>query len=314
MDKKHIFGPIPSRRLGISLGIDLVPHKTCSLDCVYCEAGETDKLTLERREYVPIDEVIAELNAFLSSAPKLDFLTFSGAGEPTLNSGIGKVLRFIREQYPQYKTCLLTNGTLLGNESLASEILDFDLVIPSLDAATDEQYRIINRPCHGLTLDDLVNGMSYFRSRFTGGYWLELFVVPGVNDSDDSIAAFLELIIRINPDKVQLNTLDRPGCVDWIKAAGEETLMRFIRAFESHIPVEAVGRFRYSSYEAVERPFSETEQRIVDMVSRRPATIEDICLALAVSPEHAETMLSELEKLNKLVCVQSRRGRFYRLP
>ena len=311
MSEKYLFGPVPSRRLGISLGVDLIPHKTCSLDCVYCEAGDTTDLLTERREYVPIAEVIAELDRYLAAKPELDFITFSGAGEPTLNSGVGKVVEFIKANYPQYKLCMLTNATLFNDEQLVDELAGVDLVIPSLDASNEEQYRRINRPCPGLTFDALVDGLVKFRHAFKGAYWLELFVVPGVNDSDDSISRFADIIWRIAPDKVQLNTLDRPGCVDWIKPAPEETLMRFIHGLEHIVPVESVGRFKYRSYNETDKPDEELEQRIAEMVSRRPATLADLCLSLAVNEQHLSRLTSAMVEQKRLAISRSARGKFF---
>ena len=135
MIRKYVFGPVNSRRLGRSLGVDLVPLKTCPLDCVYCEAKATTDLTMERKEYVPVDTVLAELDETLKSFPELDYVTFSGSGEPTLNSRIGDVVKFVKSRYPQYKICLLTNGLLLGDRQLQQDIAEVDLLIPSLDGS-----------------------------------------------------------------------------------------------------------------------------------------------------------------------------------
>ncbi len=311
MTDKYIFGPVASRRLGVSLGIDLVPHKTCPLNCVYCEAGATNQLVTERHEYVPVDQVISELDYYLKQHPELDFLTFSGAGEPTLNSGIGKIVEFVRSKHPEYRICLLTNGTLFNDDQVIADVREVDLAIPSLDAATEEQYQIINRPHSGLNLEMLVNGLIKFRKAFSGALWLELFVVPGINDSDESIAAFRDIITRIAPDKVQLNTLDRPGCVDWIQPAPEAVLMRFIEQLKPVVPVEAVGRFKYKSYNESSRSDNELKYRIIELVSRRPGTIADICLALAVSESEATRLTDELTKSGKLTANQAERGTFF---
>ncbi len=312
MNGKYIFGPIPSRRLGMSLGIDLVPHKTCSLDCVYCEAGETTLLTLERKEYVPVDEVIHELDAFLKTTDqKIEFLTFSGAGEPTLNSGIGQIIGFAKENYPQYRICLLTNGTLLGNPEVAQSVMAADLVIPSLDASDEEEFEKINRAGKLMTLADLMYSLRTFRQSYTGAYWLELFIVPGVNDSDASIERFRHLIAEIKPDKVQLNTLDRPGCVPWIKSAPEATIMHFIEKLQDIVPVESVGKFKYKSYENTVLLPDEIESRIVEMVCRRPGTAEDISNALGLSLDNADKLLHKLSESGVLRKTVSRRGIFY---
>ena len=158
MKYKNLFGPVPSRRLGISLGVDLVPHKVCTFNCIYCEVGKTTKLTLERDEYIPFEDIKKELDDYLSRDPKLDFITFSGNGEPTLNSRIGDVIRYIKRDYPKYKLALITNGTLLYDPGVRKEVMDVDVLLPSLDAVSDIPYKKINRPVHGLNIDKITQG------------------------------------------------------------------------------------------------------------------------------------------------------------
>ncbi len=314
MRSQYVFGPVASRRLGVSLGIDLVPSKTCSLNCVYCEAGETDALLLERREYVPIDDVLVQLEKVLDSNIKIDYLTFSGAGEPTLNSGIGRVVDFIKSRYPQYPVCLLTNGTLLGDPQLQKEIEKVDLVIPSLDASSQDEFDKINRPVPGLDFDSLCRGLFEYGRIRTSKVWLELFIVPGINDSDESIARFAGIVKTINPDKVQLNTLDRPGCVDWIKPSSRENTLRFVRALESFLPVEAVGPFRYKSA-ALRSDVSleEFDQQIIDLVGRRPCTVDDLRVALGADEKMVKAHLDILLRSGRIQSERQPRGDFFSL-
>ena len=239
--RKYVFGPINSRRLGKSLGVDLVTAKTCSLDCIYCEARATTNLTMTRMEYVPVAEVIAELEATLREIPAPDYITFSGAGEPTLNSGIGKVIDFIKENHPEYRVCLLSNGLLLGDETLQDELRKLDLIIPSLDASSEEEYLYINRPFPGETLEKLINGLSSFRKNIPVKMALEIFVVPGINDSDESIRRFAEAVKRIQPDAIQLNTLDRRGVIGDLQAAPRETLEKFASVLGKIAPTAIFG-------------------------------------------------------------------------
>lgn len=245
MVRKYIFGPINSRRLGRSLGIDMVPLKTCPLDCVYCEAKATTNLTMERKEYVPVDTVLAELDETLKSLPELDYVTFSGSGEPTLNSRIGDVVNFVKSRYPQYKVCLLTNGLLLGEPDLQQEISGIDLLIPSLDGSNAAEYEAINRPVKSMPFDKMLAGLLDYLPRAPMKVWLELFVLPGVNDTAASIERFAEIIRQLQVDKVQLNYLDRPGAVADLKVADEAVLRRFIKALRPAVQVETVGKYRY---------------------------------------------------------------------
>ncbi|MCK4631597.1 MAG: radical SAM protein, partial [Bacteroidales bacterium] len=189
---KYLFGPVPSRRLGMSLGVDLVPHKVCSLNCIYCECGPTTRLTIERNEYVPYNEVIQELKRFLSDNPALDYITFSGSGEPTLNSRFGDILKFIKKNYPDIPVAILTNGTLLNDKQVRGEIMDADLVLPSLDVASDLSFRKINRPFHSLNIEDYINGLCEFRKEYQGKIWLEVLIIPGYNNSKQDLKLLKE--------------------------------------------------------------------------------------------------------------------------
>ena len=208
---KCVFGPVPSRRLGLSLGIDLLPFKTCSMDCVYCECGATTNLTCDRREYFPTADVIAELDATLERHPKIDYVTFSGVGEPTLHTGIGRIIRAVKAKRPEVRICLITNATLLGDPALQKELEGIDLIMPSLDASCEEEFVRVNRPAPGVTFDGLIDALKSFRAVNKVEMWLEVFIVPGINDSPASLERFVQCLREIAPDQVQINSLDRPG-------------------------------------------------------------------------------------------------------
>ena len=313
MIRHHVFGPVASRRLGVSLGVDLVPQKTCSLDCVYCEARRTTLLTTERKEYVPIDEVLRKLDEVLESGPELDFITFSGAGEPTLNSGIGRVVTFLKEHYPQYPLCLLTNGCTLGDETLRREIARVDRVVPSLDASNAEEFRLINRPAPELDFDRVLSDLIDYTHHTESDLYLELFILPGINDSDASIARFAEILSKMKLSMVQLNTLDRPGTESWVKPSGAENTRRFLRAFEGIVPVEAVGPFRCRSRCREQGPerCTDAERRILELVERRPATLADLTVALDLPETEIQPLLDHLFKVGLLAVEKRERGSFY---
>lgn len=239
MNKKAVFGPIHSRRLGRSLGINLLPFKTCSLDCVYCECGPTTNLTTTRQEFVPLEQVCRELDQVFDAGTPFDYITFSGLGEPTLYSRIGEIVRHAKARRPEAKICLLTNATLLA--SAGDELDGLDLIVPSLDGSCEEEFRTVNRPAPGLTLEKLVGDIADFRKKHQQiAMWLEVFIVPGVNDSDPSIERFCSLIARIAPDKVQINSLDRKGAVDWIRVPPAERLQEIRSVFGRICPAEIV--------------------------------------------------------------------------
>ena len=313
MVRHYVFGPVASRRLGVSLGVDLVPAKTCSLDCIYCEARQTTCLTLERKEYVPVDAVIRELDEVLSGKPELDFITFSGSGEPTLNSGIGRIVDFLKTRYPQYPVCLLTNGFALGDPEVRREIARIDRVVPSLDASNTEEFIRINRPAPGLEFGRFVKELTAYTQTASSEIYLELFIVPGVNDSDESIRRFVEIVRGMKLVMVQLNTLDRPGVVDWVRPSTPENTRRFIRALEPVVPVEAVGAFRYRTrvHETAENLCTDVERRILELVTRRPATVPDLVVALGIPEEEVLLLLDSLFKFGLIEIEKQQRGTFY---
>jgi wyosine [tRNA(Phe)-imidazoG37] synthetase (radical SAM superfamily) len=208
---KYIFGPVPSRRLGMSLGVDLVPHKVCSLDCVYCECGPTTKLTIDRKEYIPFEKVRRELEHYFAINPEPDYITFSGSGEPALNSRIGDVLHFIKENKPDVPVAVLTNGTLFSDKQVRDELLDADVVLPSLDAASELSFCKINRPHHELNVGDYLKGLYDFRNEYKGKIWLEVLIIPGYNDSKENLIllkkAFLKIRQSIPENQTRYHTI-----------------------------------------------------------------------------------------------------------
>lgn len=242
---RYVYGPIASRRLGRSLGVSLIESKTCPLDCLYCEAGPTTLHTLERKEYVKLEDVLQELDQVLSTRPELDFITFSGPGEPTLNSRFGEAAEYIKKNHPRYRLCLLTNGCLFDAPGMLDELRYLDLIIPSLDGSDEEEFAKLNQPVAELGFERFLNGMRNFCEKSTAHKVLELFIAPGINDSAESIKRFAEIIATLKVDKVQLNSLDRPGIVDYLKPVEREKLNEFIHAIEPIVPVEAVGRHQY---------------------------------------------------------------------
>ena len=290
---RYVFGPIASRRLGRSLGVDLVRAKTCSLDCVYCEAGATTCHTLERTEAVPVDDVIAELRQFLQTAPELDYITFSGAGEPTLNARIGDVISFLKKEFPQYRTCLLTNACGLYDPALRQQLTGLDVVIPSLDASNEEEFQKINRPAAGLTFEMLMTGLREFCRENSARILLELFIVPGVNDSPESVMRFAELIKGLRVERIQLNTLDRPGVAGWVIPAPPETVERFRTVLEKIVPVDcAAPRKQENAADAVRR--TELVCRILDLTAQHPFDAAELAKAVEVELPIVEANLQRL--------------------
>lgn len=215
----HLFGPVFSRRLGHSLGIDLVPFKTCTYDCIYCECGATTGMSATRQEFFPVREVLDELDHYLVSSPGLDYITFSGDGEPTLSLSIGEVIRYLRVRYPSYRIAVLTNASLLNDPAVRLDLLSADLVLPTFSTGNEDTFRAIHRPISGITAQSVLEGIIQFRKEFSGKIWLEVFIIPGMNTSDREMGDLRRVISMMGPDRVQINTLDRPGTERWVSPA-----------------------------------------------------------------------------------------------
>ncbi len=308
MRHKYIFGPVPSRRLGVSLGVDLIPLKTCSLDCVYCECGKTTRHTAIRKEYIDVGRVIAELDDYLKSAPRLDYITFAGSGEPTLNSGMGRVINFLKTNYPQYRVCLLTNGTLFKEKDVRSEALPLDLIIPSLDAAREETFKKINRPCEGISCRDMIEGLAKLRREYEGIITLEIFIVAGINDNEAEIKALNEAIKIIKPDYVQLGTLDRPGTEEWVEAVNPDKMREIAASLEGATLIsDCQPRVRI-------RSFKESRSRqIIQTLRRRPCTASDLEQTLNLHQAELQKYLDHLLERGTIEATYQERGIFYRM-
>ncbi|HDR72714.1 MAG TPA: radical SAM protein [Methanoculleus sp.] len=308
MNYHHLFGPVPSRRLGVSLGIDLVPHKTCNLNCIYCECGPTTDLTLERREYVPTDRVLAELDDFLEGKPALDYITFSGSGEPTLHAGIGTIIRHIRTHHPAYRIAVLTNGCLFFEKDVRDDVRDADVIIPSLDAATARTFRRIDRPHRGLAIDDIISGLVSLREEFSGAIWLEVFIIPGINDTDEELAALKRAIERIRPDKIQINTLDRPGVVDWIRPATAAEMAHVVASL--HVPgVHIIGR--PASRTGIASFSGDLRAAILQTLRRRPCTVDDLAKVFGLHPNEINKYIQVLVEEGAIQEKREERGIFF---
>lgn len=206
---KYIYGPIKSRRLGLSLGLSLSLDKICDLDCIYCQWGSVGKTFLKQKEYAKSDEIIRELKSWMQKNPKearqLKFVTLSGLGEPTLNTCIGQLIDQVKN-ITGLKIAVITNSTLLGDPAVRSRLLKADLIVPSLDAVNQEIFKQIDRPHAGIKLNEIINGLVALRKEFHGEIWLEVMLVSGINDDGGHIQALKKVIRRIKPDKIQINS------------------------------------------------------------------------------------------------------------
>ena len=216
-----IFGPVPSRRLGRSLGVDLVPFKTCTYDCIYCQLGKTTNKTIERKEWVHIDVIMEQLRAKLNSKP--DYITLSGSGEPTLYSRLEELISKIK-QITDIPVAVLTNGSLLWMPEVRSALKVADLVVPSLDAGSGHIFQYVNRPVSGVTFDKMLEGLIKFSDEYDGKYWLEVLLIAGVTTTEAEINRLKSFVACIRPDKVQINTVTRPPAEDFAEPVPQKQL------------------------------------------------------------------------------------------
>jgi len=305
---KYLFGPVPSRRLGMSLGVDLVPKKVCSLDCVYCEVGKTTKLTLNRKEYIPVDKIKEELSTYFKNNPAPDYITFSGSGEPTLNVRMGDILDFIKEINPNIPVAVLTNGTLFNDKNVRESLLKANVVLPSLDAATEEVFKRINRPAKDLKIKEYIQGLIDFRKEFNGKIWLEILILPHYNNTENELTELKKAILKINPDSIQLNTLDRPGTISNLIGATKEELQQ-VAAFWELDNVEIIS----SSHERrkIQAFRSDIETTIIETIARRPCTLDDLTEILGLHVNEINKYLAVLELEEIILTKEQERGLFY---
>ena len=307
----YTFGPVRSRRLGISLGVDLLTHKTCSLDCIYCECGATTDLRVSRKSFFPVQKVIEELNKVLAKKPKLDYITFSGSGEPTLSEDLGIVITYLKNHYPEYKIALLTNATLLFDPTVRSNLLPLDLIVPSIDAVSLEIFQKINKPHPILNMDEMLDGLIQFRKDYKGMFWIEIFIVPGLNDTIDEITKIRQICLKLSPNKIQLNTLDRPCQTKWVRPALFESLLE-IQNLLQPLPVEIISFPKKINNNTDKHLLKDqTSDDIMAILKRRPSTIEDLSLTLNMKIVHINKSLKVLEENGLIEQKSETRGTFY---
>ncbi|MFH1202564.1 MAG: radical SAM protein [Candidatus Omnitrophota bacterium] len=224
---KYIYGPVKSRRLGLSLGVSLTPYKTCTFDCIYCQLGDTTHKTTERKEYIKIEEILNELKAWLGANNEIqktvNYITLSGSGEPTLNVNIGEFI-FQIKRIVNIPVAVITNSSFLSQASVRSQLLGADLIVPSLDAVSVSIWQKIDRPELNLKLDGIIQGLVSLRKEFKGKIWLEVMLVSGINDDIRQIKKLKEAIDMINPDKIQLNSPVRVAAESGILAVDKKKL------------------------------------------------------------------------------------------
>ena len=294
----HLYGPVPSRRLGRSVGIDLVPHKICTYDCIYCQIGDTTEKTLARKEYVPVREIIEEVEWFLKEgAPSVDHLSLSGSGEPTLHSQIRSVIEGIRA-ITSIPVAVITNGSLLCEEEVRQDLLRADIVLPSLDAVSSDVFMRINRPRPGSSVEKVIEGLVEFRKVYKGQIWLEILFCKGINDSKEELMRMKKVVDRIQPDLIHLNTVVRPPSEKSAVPLGQKE-MEEIRAFFGK-SASIISEFDRHPSMVSEMNIKE---EILKILKRRPLSLSDLSKGMGISKNDLDRFIKPLMKEGK---VQSR--------
>lgn len=288
---RNVFGPVPSRRLGRSLGVDLVPTKACSFDCIYCQLGRTTFKTVERREYVPMTDILMEVEERLASGVMADFITLSGSGEPTLHSDCGDILQTIKT-LSDIPVAVLTNSSLLSDPQVRDELMAADLVIPSLDAGDAAMFARVNRPHPAIDFAAMVDGLVTFSHAFPGRLWLEVFLVGGLTATPEEAGKIAAHAARVRAERVQINTVSRPPAEEAAKAAPRARLAELAPLFGSH--AEVVCDFTGTMEE---HEFLAARARVLDLLQGGPKTLDDLAHLSGVNRnetlKHLETLLND---------------------
>ncbi|MCX5811010.1 MAG: radical SAM protein [Proteobacteria bacterium] len=291
---KFTFGPVPSRRLGFSLGVDIIPRKICTFDCIYCQIGKTTNQEIKRGSFFDAYEIVEEIINKAKQLSHIDHITFSGSGEPTLNSDIGWMIREIKKNL-DVPVAVITNGSLLNDKEIRDNLSMADVVLPSLDAASEDIFRYINRPHTLIELSTIIEGMKKFRDTYTGNIWLEIMLIKNVNDSIEELGRLKKIVEYLGVEKVQLNTVIRPPTDNTIDGINHAELDRISKYFG--YGCEVICNFEKEVKKNVEDNWSEM---VLDILKRRPLTLNDIVKITGIPEHRVKSSLSLMEVEGKI--------------
>lgn len=308
---KYVFGPVPSRRLGQSLGVDTIPHKTCNWNCVYCQLGRTTPLTNQRREYYPREAILLEVRRALKDHAQggIDWITFVGSGEPTLHSGLGWLIREVKA-LTDLPVAVITNGSTLYQQAVRQDLRVADAVLPTLDAGKPWLYQKINRPHPEFSLERLLEGMRGFRDDYAGKLWVEVMLVRGLNDTGVALADIAAALQTIQPDEIHLNMPTRPPAETWVQPTDEAGLRRAreILGEAARVVLPASGRFEINDTD-------DLGDAIVGIITRHPLREDELIRNLENYPlQDVEQALAELATSGRAQVVERYGARFWSGP
>jgi len=288
---RYLFGPVPSRRLGISLGIDVLPTKTCTFDCVYCEVGTTTRRTRRRADYSPKGEILREIHEYLSLDPDPvpDVLTFSGSGEPTLHSRLGEMISEVKEM-TSIPVAVITNSSLLYLPEVRDDVMEADIILPSLDAVSDKVFRKLNQPEPSMKVDLMLSGLHLLRQEYKGRIWLEILVMAGINDGEDEIEKLAKVARELRPDEVHVHSAERPSPVREIKPASLETLRKLAHAVGDMAKV--VPDIPASQHR--DREHDDARAEVFNIICKRPGRVKDVASVTGMDDSIVARILDEM--------------------
>ena len=304
---KYVFGPVPSRRLGRSLGIDPVPLKTCNWNCVYCQLGRSAPMVAERREYAPPGEILGEVGEALAQREKdVDWITFAGSGEPLLHIGIGGLIEGVKKM-TEIPVAVLTNGSFLHLAEVRRAVFPADAVLPSIDAGSADVFRKIDRPHPDFSFERHVEGLVEFRRSYKGRFWPEVVLVRGVNDTEQALEDIARVLQRLRPDVVHINIPMRPPAETWVEPQDDEGLMRAAAILGKAGPIVVPGEVDVET-----GGFDSIADAIIEIVSRHPMREEEIRRALGRwSPAEVSAALAEVGSSGRVRIVERFGARFW---
>ncbi|MBN2163689.1 MAG: radical SAM protein [Pontiellaceae bacterium] len=306
-NRHYLFGPVPSRRLGRSLGIDLIPFKTCTMDCIYCQLGETTCEVSERGDYVPIQDVLTELDQWKRADGEADHITLAGSGEPTLHSYFGDVLQWVKDE-TDIPSVLLTNGTLLHMAAVREQAALANKVKVTLSAWDEASFQQIHRPAQGVTFEMLIKGERAFRKMFPGEFSVEVFIVDGINSQMPTAKRIAEVVKTLEPDRVDINTVVRPPAVKGVSAPPQEQLEELARLFGENASVTA--SFRKQGFTSLDI----TDASLLDLIRRHPATCEQLATYFNVPGDGMYRRLKMMKSSGLLVTEKTGGETYYLVP
>jgi wyosine [tRNA(Phe)-imidazoG37] synthetase (radical SAM superfamily) len=319
MKPKIIYGPVLSRRLGRSLGIDIIgPEKTCNFDCVYCQLGRT-KNKVQRPEDicgVSTEDVVQGLKSYLKKVSQIDYITFSGTGEPTLNLRLGEMIREIKK-ISDVPVCVITNSSLVNRKDVRDNLTEADLVIATLEAGDEKIFRAINRPASGIELEDIIQGLTALKN-LGPRLAIEVLFVDSkreypTNISDQAINGLIKALKVIDPDEIQVHTLSRPPAEDFIIPVSEQKLTRMAQKFDEVLGREKVRLvLKGLRRKSIDVKHEDLKEDVYGLILRRPSTASQISSTLGIDAKDLAAIIEELLRKKNIVEITAENEKYYR--